>query len=584
MSDPSPKTTWPAVIAEAATAAGTSLPQATQRGMGSVLWRNPAGDRFVSFRPLLGMPPDPKNARARWALWHDEKDRPRSVLVFHLPLRPVSELTPQVASVLRGWLLDQWTDQAAEQHVAAFAKVEIPPEAREPVSNEYWLCENHGFGLILEGDGWEIRAGARSLSTWKSKTDDGRGRLLTLGQLDRLCGWLARHWYVIAYGKGPRPPLLRERGVAACRAYEDARIDATPEELAELQSWWDQHAFRAADAELPNVFLERQGDDLVISWDESPSETRAFMIPYGAEITSARFAVPTLRRLVGSRVVNVDAEPEFKRRVIAVDPEAGYRALGSTFPGVTAQWLTAHRFSDEDARAMALTGTARHPVVGLLRSAQGSRISLADFETVLAMLRPNPGTRFQPLRALAKGMNANIDVREPWRSGYHLARLIRAELGQKETGYFDVEAAVQKLGIDVRDLSLTDPAILAACVGSPQFGPLIAINTACDDAKGPSGRRITLGHELCHLLFDRPRTQRFARFEGGAAEGDRLVEMRANAFAVELLAPMKTFVKRDGTLMTDQEAEKLSPQLGVSTVAIRRHVQNPQRVLRYQFV
>jgi Zn-dependent peptidase ImmA (M78 family) len=587
MSDSSANSTWPAVIAEAAKAPGMSLPEATQRGMGSVLWRNPAGDRFVSFRPLLGMPPDPNNAKARWSLWHDENDQPRSVLVFHLPLRPVSELALQVASVLQGWLLEQWSDQAAEQHVTAFAKVEIPPESSEPVANEHWLCENHGFGVILESDGWEIRAGTRSLSTWKSKVDGSRGRLLTQQQLDRFCGWLARNWYVIAYGKYPRPPRLREREVAACHAYEAARTDATPQELAELQSWWGKHAFRAADPELPNVFLERQGDDLVISWDESPSETRAFMIPYGTEITSARFAVPILRRLVGSRIANVKVEPKFEKRVIAVDPEVGYRALGSTFPGITPQWLIAHRFSDEDARDMALTGTARHPVVGLLRSAQGSTISLADFETILAMLQPNPGNRFQNLRALAKGKNANIDLREPWRSGYHLARLVRAELGQQETGHFDIEAAVQSMSIDVRELSLTDPTILAACVGSPQFAPLIAINTACPDATGKSGRRVTLAHELCHLLFDRSRMQRFARFEGGAAESDRLIEMRANAFAVELLAPIKSFVKPDGTLMTDEEAETLSPQLEVSTVAIRRHVQNhrnQQRRFCHEFV
>jgi hypothetical protein len=61
-------TTWPAVIAEAAKAKGIPLPPATQRGMGSVLWRNAAGDRFISFRPLSGIPPDPKNGRALWAL------------------------------------------------------------------------------------------------------------------------------------------------------------------------------------------------------------------------------------------------------------------------------------------------------------------------------------------------------------------------------------------------------------------------------------------------------------------------------------------------------------------------------------
>jgi hypothetical protein len=104
--------------------------------MGSVLWRNSAGDRFVSFRPLLGLPPDPQNGRAQWSLWHEENDQPRSVVVFHVPLRPVSELAPQVASVLQGWLLEQWSDQAAEQHVAAFAKVDIPPKEPERVANE----------------------------------------------------------------------------------------------------------------------------------------------------------------------------------------------------------------------------------------------------------------------------------------------------------------------------------------------------------------------------------------------------------------------------------------------------------------
>ncbi len=226
-----------------------------------------------------------------------------------------------------------------------------------------------------------------------------------------------------------------------------------------------------------------------------------------------------------------------------------------------------------------LTGTSHHPVIGLLRSAQGSQIALTDLDLILAKLQPNTGDRFRMLRSIASRMASEIDLRQPWRSGYHLARLVRAELGYPETGYFDIESVVRKMSIDVHDASLTDPGILAACVGSPQFAPLIAINIECDDANGPSGRRTTLAHELCHLLFDRSRMQSFARFEGGGADGDRLIEMRVNAFAVELLAPIKCFVTPDGTLMTDDEAVKLSPQLDVSAVAIRRHVQNHR--LRY---
>ncbi len=50
------------------------------------------------------------------------------------------------------------------------------------------------------------------------------------------------------------------------------------------------------------------------------------MIPDGMEVTNALFAVPILRRLVGSRIANVDVAPEFQKRVIAVDPEIGFLA------------------------------------------------------------------------------------------------------------------------------------------------------------------------------------------------------------------------------------------------------------------
>jgi hypothetical protein len=198
MSSSAPKITWPAAIAEAGKVGGMSIPEPTQRGMGSVIWRNSAGDRFVSFRPHLGIPPNPENARARWSLWCEENDRPCSVLTFSLPLRPEPQSTFQVASVLQGWLIELWSNQAAQQHVANFANVEIPQIVPEPVACEYWLCENQRFGIVLARNGWEIRSGGRSLSTWKSKADESRGRLLSTVQLNHLCEWLARNWLAIA--------------------------------------------------------------------------------------------------------------------------------------------------------------------------------------------------------------------------------------------------------------------------------------------------------------------------------------------------------------------------------------------------
>ena len=53
--------------------------------------------------------------------------------------------------------------------------------------------------------------------------------------------------------------------------------------------------------------------------------------------------------------------------------------------------------------------------------------------------------------------------------------------------------------------------------------------------------------------------------------------MRANAFAVELLAPVASFKNPDGTWLSDDDAKNLSQLLQVSTVAIGRHLQNLKR-------
>jgi Zn-dependent peptidase ImmA (M78 family) len=580
MTDLAPHVTWPATVTQCAWYAGTVLPKATQRGMGSVEWRNDSGKRFVTFRPLFKASADRETARTRWTLWQAETDSARPVLVLRLPLQPSSETASQLVSLIDGWLAQDWTDRLANQHATAFADVEVPLPTPKTVVNDYELCEQGGFQITVQTNEWFIQSGRKRLTAWKSKQDDRRGDSLPLTQLDRLCGWLARYWDAIAYGKHPRPIQLRHhRGVSACRAYEHAYREAKPDAREDLEVWWQRHAFRAADLELPNIFLERQGDDVVFSWDDSPSEARSFLSFPGMESTAARFAVPVLRQLVASRLGSVAVEPKFKKRVTEIAPEEGFRAARSTFGNVTDQWLIDRRFGSEDALDLARTGTALHPVVGLLRSAQGSSLSLGDLDVVLTKLQPNTGNRFQRLRALAKGMDAHIDLREPWESGYHLARQVRAELGHKETGYLDIETTVKDLGIEICDVSLTDPGILAVCVGSPQYGPLIAINVARQDAEDPSasGRRITLAHELCHLLFDRTRMRGFARFEGGAAESDRLIEMRANAFAVELLAPADSFKKPDGTWMTEEEATSLSALLEVSKVAISRHLQNRKR-------
>ncbi len=253
--------------------------------------------------------------------------------------------------------------------------------------------------------------------------------------------------------------------------------------------------------------------------------------------------------------------------------DEGYLALSRYKPSVDGDWLNRHGFSDDDARQFAVAGTSRHPIVGLLRTSQDTSIAAQDYEKVLPLLELSKVQSFQRLLDVAKGISPAIDVREPWESGYRLAALVRQKLGKSGSDPFDVEAEIRELGVNVFDVELSDETVVGACVGSPTYSPTIVLNLVSPDANGPSGRRITLAHELCHLLFDRSRMLSFARFEGGGANSDRLIEMRANAFAVELLVPMSTLIN-DGVVLADEELTRVSIDRQVSLTALKRHAQN----------
>jgi Zn-dependent peptidase ImmA (M78 family) len=65
-----------------------------------------------------------------------------------------------------------------------------------------------------------------------------------------------------------------------------------------------------------------------------------------------------------------------------------------------------------------------------------------------------------------------------------------------------------------------------------------------------------------------------ARVEGGNADSDRLIEMRANAFAVELLLPMENLVDELGNFFQDDDLKRLAEQRHISFHALSAHADN----------
>jgi Zn-dependent peptidase ImmA (M78 family) len=524
---------WLAALNEAAEAQGLRMPRFNFNvgGMGAATSES-VGDRFVTLKHRLHVRQDPVPKWVQWSLWYGDRDRPGFAASFKTPSEPTAQDVSLALPLLRGWLFDGWslekTLEEARTH-PGFSDIKMRPRPG-PDRREYWLSEDKEFGFAIHPGSWTVIS---------------RGETVELepGLLKKFCEWLAMVWYSVAFGSDVRPPAILEKGVSAARAYGEARVDDP-----EMKEWWGRHAAKAAAPGLPDLFFERQADELVVSWGEHVYVLRAVV------------AVPALRSLVESHC-GIDRIGELLKMA--------YRAVNRYNPAATRDWLKRYRFSDSDARELADTGVSSHPIVGLLRSGQGSSLSTADYEAVFRLLQKSGPRSYAKILAMAKGLDKRIDPWKPWESGYELARSVRERLSIVPPAKLDVEALARDLGVDVQEAAFQDESVLGVCVGTPAHAPLVVLNTSCPDASGPSGRRTTLAHELCHLLFDRGAYRHLARFEGARAVGDRLMEMRANAFDVELLVPM---VNLRG--VTEERLGEVAKEWQVSSHALVNHLHN----------
>lgn len=123
----------------------------------------------------------------------------------------------------------------------------------------------------------------------------------------------------------------------------------------------------------------------------------------------------------------------------------------------------------------------------------------------------------------------------PHESAYHLAEWVRKQFHFDETKYFDIKAVlVEELKVEVTNAQFGSDHIDAiAFWGS--HGPCIMLNDDRAWANDEQRLRMTLAHELCHLLVDRKNALTAVEVLGGSV--DLYIERRANAFAAELLLP-----------------------------------------------
>ncbi len=118
-------------------------------------------------------------------------------------------------------------------------------------------------------------------------------------------------------------------------------------------------------------------------------------------------------------------------------------------------------------------------------------------------------------------------------SGYAAAEFVREALHRDRAISFEIETVFAELGIAVIPMRLGTESIDAVAVWGGR-GPSVILNL---DRQHTSleRTRMTLAHELGHLMLDRAGGLPFCEVLGGAV--DDFMERRANAFAAELLLP-----------------------------------------------
>lgn len=182
----------------------------------------------------------------------------------------------------------------------------------------------------------------------------------------------------------------------------------------------------------------------------------------------------------------------------------------------------------------------------------------AQIRQIISLARDLPKVDAHALDALAGAVRAHLHEsfasQKPFVQGEAAASFVRQSSNYASVQFIDIFEFVRSLGADVRGVS-TDPTTLdGLAVWGPNYGPGALINLASRRIANRgilernTGARVTLAHELCHLLLDGEHAFTAVDVLGGRMPND--IERRAKAFAGELLLPGR--VAADFWLAADQ--------------------------------
>ena len=171
-----------------------------------------------------------------------------------------------------------------------------------------------------------------------------------------------------------------------------------------------------------------------------------------------------------------------------------------------------------------------------------------------------------------------------WKIGYNLASKARAQLQLGERPISSIRDLTEKrLGIPVIQARLPENIAGATVTTLDELGKAargVVLNTVGANANVWI-RRITLAHELGHLLYDPDERLQNLCIDSYSdnemnpeVHQQDFVEQRANAFAIAFLAPNEAVRKLAPTPVTEESVARVMSTFGISHTSARYHINN----------
>lgn len=454
-----------------------------------------------------------------------------------------------------------------------------------------WTGDDEPYERLPRSTGWsmgdlQITVGHQVLTA--RKFGEGEQGYLSW-YLYPVLDWLISKWTWLFHEQHYTWP--EKSGMPAAMAAFAAlgRTIGSPDESEQheyrlVHGWWERHALRAADSSAlyPDVCFRRMGDDLEISWSElqpvfAPDGMVLMLAPGVANLAVAAVAGPLwefLRWALNTAPATTGADLEilqelklrFRRLQRVPLQELESRYLDGRLKELLAKASRKVRWKNTSELVKDIPAIASLDEAVLMFGGLTPSITEQDAVQLLRFLkRHQSGVELEEVSSLVDSRPLNLTI-PPYQDGYQLAEDTREDLeipALEEV--VNIQGVLHQLGIDVNEVALDTGAVRGVAIAGPGFSPAILVNTSSPFNKTQQGRKFTMAHELCHILFDRSRAKRLSHVSG--AWTSPRVEKRANAFAAMFLAS-RAAVKRSfngaDPLKIKHQAETL--ELGYSAL------------------